>query len=347
MNISKKILSIIIVSIILLHGIENNVYATPSSNTQNPVKVGVFLHNSNDLFLSNVEKNLEDIQKENENKVQFTFFDAKDNQLIQNESINQAINKKFDLLVINLVSRNKSQIEDVIEKVIQKNIPFIIYISSNPEITNFIKNYPRAVVIGVRNEEDGLLQGEILADTWNSNKEILDKNHDNIMQYVILQGPSDHPASIERSKYSILAINNSGIKTQELSSVVCNWDEECARAAMESIFLANGDKIEAIIANNDAMAIGAIKTLQKYGFNKGNNSKYIPVIGFDGLPEAKELIKQGIMTGTVVQDPSEHAKAIYAIGMNLVSGVPPLNDTNYKFDETGIQVGIPVYKYVK
>ena len=116
---------------------------------------------------------------------------------------------------------------------------------------------------------------------------------------------------------------------------------------IESAFLTLNDKIEAIISNNDDMAIGAIEALQKYGFNKGDNSKYIPVVGVGALPEAKELINQGIMTGTVIQDPRAHANAIYAVGMNLVSGNDPLDGTNYKFDETGITIKIPYYEYVK
>ena len=51
------------------------------------------------------------------------------------------------------------------------------------------------------------------------------------------------------------------------------------------------------------MAIGAIEALQKYGYNKGDKSKYIPVVGIDGIPEAKDLINKGFMTGTVIQDP--------------------------------------------
>ena len=114
-----------------------------------------------------------------------------------------------------------------------------------------------------------------------------------------------------------------------------------------TLIIVSGNKIEAIISNNDAMAIGAIKSLQKYGYNLGNNSKYIPVVGIDALPEAQELIKQGLMTGTVIQDPHEHANAIYTIGMNLVTGNNSLSGTNYKFDETGITVKLPYYEYVK
>ena len=97
MKILKKILSLIIISILLLHSIKNTAYASPNT-TQNPIKVAVFLNDINDSFISNVKKSLEDIQKENENKVEFTFFDSKGNQVIQNENIDKALNKDFDLL---------------------------------------------------------------------------------------------------------------------------------------------------------------------------------------------------------------------------------------------------------
>jgi ABC-type xylose transport system substrate-binding protein len=72
------------------------------------------------------------------------------------------------------------------------------------------------------------------------------------------------------------------------------------------------------------MAIGAIESLQKYGYNKDNKSKYISVVGIDALPTALALIKNGAMTGTVIQDPRAAAEAVYKIGMNLVSVNNPL-----------------------
>jgi len=114
---------------------------------------------------------------------------------------------------------------------------------------------------------------------------------------------------------------------------------------MKSVLLRYGNKIEAVIANNDAMAIGAVEALQKYGYNKGNKSMYIPVVGVDALPEARDLIKKGFITGTVIQDPREEAEAIYLIGQNLVASNSPLSGTKYKFDETGRIVRIPYYEF--
>jgi methyl-galactoside transport system substrate-binding protein len=163
----------------------------------------------------------------------------------------------------------------------------------------------------------------------------------------MLNGGINKPPAIARTKYSIQALNDAGIKTQELSLNSCNWNQECARETIESLYLTYSNKIEAIIANNDAMAIGAIEALQKYGFNKGDKSKYIPVVGVDGLPEAKELIKEGIMAGTVSQDTRLGAEAIYTIGMNLISGNTPLHGTNYKFDQTENTIRLPYYEYTK
>jgi methyl-galactoside transport system substrate-binding protein len=92
MNALKKALSTIIVFILLLHTLQNTAYASPSS-TQDPVKVAVFLYSTNEiLFYSRVKENLENIQKENENRVEFTFFDSKCNQGIQNDNIINALN---------------------------------------------------------------------------------------------------------------------------------------------------------------------------------------------------------------------------------------------------------------
>lgn len=65
------------------------------------------------------------------------------------------------------------------------------------------------------------------------------------------------------------------------------------------MFLRYNGKIEAIISNNDAMAIGTIEALQKYGYNTGDMSKYITVVGVDGLAESIDLIDKGLMTGTI------------------------------------------------
>ena len=119
-----------------------------------------------------------------------------------------------------------------------------------------------------------------------------------------------------------------------------------AKDVMETLFLQYGERIETIISNNDSMAIGAIEALQEQGYNNGDKTKIIPVVGVDAIPEAQKLIKEGVMTGSVLQDPSAMAKALYSIGMNLVYNRNPLDGTGYKFDETGVAIRLPYTEYI-
>ncbi|MVX67057.1 substrate-binding domain-containing protein [Clostridium chromiireducens] len=347
MNILKKLLAFIIVSILLFHSIENTAHASQNISNQKPLNVGVFLVDLSNAFNSDLKKSLEELQKESGNKIKFTVFDGKANQSVQNDDIARELDSNFDVFVVAPISSNEDQVSDALNKIIDAKHPLILFFPTTPELIKTIKTYPASVIIVGDTEQGGTLEGKILADEWKSNKGILDKNKDDKIQYVILKGPSNNLLTSGRSLYPIRALNDAGIKTEELFSTFCNWQRECAKTAIESQLLTFNGKIEAIISNNDNMAIGAIEALQKYGFNKGDKSKYIPVVGLGGVPEAKKLIDQGFMTGTIVQDSKLHANAIYDVAMNLASGKDPIAGTDYKYDETGITIKIPYYVYIK
>ena len=351
MRILKKLLIFIMITVmimVLLVGIsKNNVSASSNFSKGAPVKIGVFFDNSNAMYISLLKQNLERIQKENENKVEFIFFDAKDNQATQNESIEKALTQKFDLFIVGIITPNLKEVESTLLKIMEKNIPLILNPDPVQDIINFIKPYKRFVVIGADFEQSGTMEGQILVKEWNSNKVDIDKNHDNILQYVMLKGRVGSPLTYLRTKYSISALNDAGIKTEELAAPYCEWLQDCSESSIESLLLKYGNKIEAIISNNDAMAVGAVEALQKYGYNKGDKKATILVVGIDGMPAAKDLIQKGFMAGTAVVEPHDLAEALYAIGMNLVSGKYPLENTNYKFDDTGFTVHLEYKEYTK
>ena len=120
-----------------------------------------------------------------------------------------------------------------------------------------------------------------------------------------------------------------------------------AQTTMEAWLANHGDKIEVVIANNDGMALGAIAALQNQGYNKGDESKFIPVVGVDAVDAAKDYIEKGYMTGSVLQDAEGMAKALYEIGMNLAQDKSAIDGTSYEFDDTGVAVRIPYQPYTK
>ncbi|MDS0525958.1 galactose ABC transporter substrate-binding protein [Clostridium sp. SHJSY1] len=340
----KKILAFIIVFSIVIIELTASISKAMIIPEGRPIKVVGIVYTFDDIFISLIKKSLEDIQKENEGKFELTFFDSKSNPTIQSENIDKSIEEDFDLILLNMVENKKEVIEDVFTKFRKKNVP-IILIGPNIPITNAFNTYSKAFFIGSDPIESGIIQGKLIADTWNVNKEVMDKNKDDTMQYILIKGKSSSKYTTIRSKYSIDTINDLGIKTQELISIGADWNRELARNSILSLFLKYGNKIEAIISNNDTMAIGAIEALQQYGYNKGNNLKTIPIFGFDGIEEGKEFVKKGYMIGTVFQDPAIIAKAIYIVGNNLLSDKIPTYGTNYKINGKEIIVPLAYQPY--
>lgn len=318
----------------------NNNRSTESIKLINTVKISVFSYRADDDYIAEVNKGLEKLQAENPEKVQFTFYDSKNSQILQNQQIDTVLQGGTDLLIVNLVDVEVSSAEIVINKIKEHNIPVILY---NREPTELypVKSYSKSLYIGNDSKEGGILQGKILINLWNTKKALIDENNDNVMQYVMLSGGIENKEARGRSEYSVKTVQNAGIKTQELAFRVANFDEELARIAMQSLLFRYGNDIEVVISNDDTMAIGAIKALQQAGYNKGDETRTITVIGFDGVPEARELIAKGIMAGTVIQSPFAMAEALYSVSMNLVSGKKPLEGTTYSFDETGVAIRIP------
>jgi len=346
MKVLKKIMfftiTLTLFIVTSLNIVKNNIYANASIKPEKNVKIVVLISSFNDAYISLVRDNLERIQKENANNLEFIFLDGKNNKDIQNELINSTLSTDFDLLLANLVDLDANNIDSFINKVKQKTIPVILF-NVVPFVTTSIQSYPRALVIATAAEQSGILQGNLIVNAWNNSKTALDKNKDNILQYIMITDKSNNTLTTARAKYSILTINEAGIKTEELSRISSEGTKEAAQMIMESTFLKYGDKIEAIITTNDTLAIGAINALQKYGYNLG--SKSIPVIGANAIPEARELIKKGSMLGTVTQDPSAMAEALYKVGLNLIYNRPPLSDTKYKFNETGFVIEMPYSEY--
>lgn len=309
--------------------------ATPAE----PIKVAVFEYLSGDGFIAEVHKSLENIENSNPDKVKFTFYDGQNSQNTQNEQITTYLNEpNNDLILLNMVDPNT--IGNIMPLIKNHNIPVVVY-NREPLSLNDIISYRRALFVGTDAKESGILQGNIFVNKWNVSEKTIDLNNDDTVQYVMFIGNPLNIEAIERTTYSTSTIQSAGINIDTVANIYCNWDRSCAMEGMKAKLLQYGDKIETVIANNDEMAIGAIEALQSFGYNKENGKKTIPVIGVDAIPEARELISKGLMTGTVVQNPEKLAIALYSVGLNMVAGKPPLQDTDYTFDSSGVAIRIP------
>ena len=326
----KIIISLVIITIFLTACSKNDMV-----DSKMPT-IGVCLYKYDDTYISTVRQALENQAK---GKVNLFLNDGKGDQGTQNDQIDLLIEKNVDALLVNIVDVGAAQ--TVVNKAKAADIP-IIFFNREPA-DEVLKSYNKARFVGTNAKDAGVIQGDIIVETWKNGE--FDKNKDGIMQFVMLKGEPDNPEAVARTEWSVKTVNENGIKTEQLGMQVCNWDTELASRAMEAWLSKFGDEIEFVIANNDGMAQGAIAALQAAGYNKGDKNKFVPVVGVDATDAAKDLIKKGYMTGTVSQDGEAMAKVLFEVANNVSQGYDFLDGTDFEYDVSGVAIRIPYKAY--
>ena len=88
-----------------------------------------------------------------------------------------------------------------------------------------------------------------------------------------------HPDTEGRTERIKAVLTENGIILEELDEQTANWDILQAQNIANTWIKKYGDSIEFIFSNNDSMALGALKSIQAQGYNIGDESKYIPIVG--------------------------------------------------------------------
>ncbi|MCZ9887514.1 galactose ABC transporter substrate-binding protein [Brachyspira hyodysenteriae] len=296
-----------------------------SSKSNDEIEVGITIYRYDDNFISFMRRNIETMLN---GKAKFIMNDSENDQVKQNDQVDAAIQREVDALAINLVDPASASF--MINKIKPTGIP-VIFFNKEPSKEDMML-YDKAWYVGTLSEESGNIQGDIVVKAWTSNP-AWDKNGDGKIQYVLLKGEAGHPDAEARTERIKAVLTDNGINIEQLDEQTANWDILQAQTATDSWIEKYVNDIEFIFSNNDAMALGALKSIQKQGYNIGDSNKFIPIVGVDAIPEVIEEIKKGTVVGTVLQSPKDQAKAIVDMVLNVASGKDVLNGTEYKLDD--------------
>ena len=325
---------VVLVFSLALTGCGSSGNSNSSTNGGKQPAIGVAIYKFDDTFMTGVRNAMTEYAQ---GKAQLDMVDSQNSQPTQNNQIDLFITKNKNALAINPVDRTAAG--TIVDKAKVANIP-VVFFNREP-LPDDMKKWDKVYYVGAKAEQSGILQGQIMADYWKSHPEA-DKNHDGVMQYVMLMGEPGHQDAELRTKYAIQTVQEAGIKVQELAKDTAMWDRVKAQDKMAAFLAAYGDKIEAVFANNDDMALGAIEALKAAGYFK--NGKYIPVVGVDATAPGIQAIKDGTLLGTVLNDAKNQAKATFNIAYELAQGITPTKD-NIGYDITdGKYVWIPYKK---
>jgi methyl-galactoside transport system substrate-binding protein len=271
-------------------------------------KVGVTVYKYDDNFMSVVRQALEKEDAADAN-TELLLNDSQNNQSVQNDQIDVMLARGVQALAINLV--DPAAAPTIIQKAKMDDVPVVFYNKEPSEAA--MASYDKAYYVGTNSKESGEIQGDLIAAQWKANP-AWDKNGDGVLQYVMLKGEPGHPDAEARTTFAVKNIQKAGIKTDELHMDTGMWDTAMAKDKMDAWLSGpNGKKIEVVIANNDGMAMGAVEALRATG-------TMLPVFGVDALAEAIEMVKNGDMAGTVLNDAESQAKATFELARNLAEG---------------------------
>ncbi|SMC78653.1 galactose ABC transporter substrate-binding protein [Sporomusa malonica] len=305
---------------LMVAGCGGSQQAAPAGDKAKSV-IGVAIYKFDDTFMTGVRNA---ISKAAEGKAQVDIVDSQNSQPTQNDKVDLFVTKKVNALAINPVDRTAASV--IIDKAKKANTP-VVFFNREP-LPEDMKKWDKVYYVGAKAEESGTISGKLIVDYWKAHPE-MDKNKDGVLQYVMLKGEPGHQDAELRTKFSVKAVEDAGIKVQKVAEDTGMWDRVKGQEKMAAFLAANGDKIEAVFANNDDMALGAIEALKAKGYFK--DGKFMPVVGVDATAPALKALEDGTLLGTVLNDANNQGKATFNIAHVLAQGQTPSKD-NTGFD---------------
>lgn len=281
---------------------------------------GFVWYNYGDTFIT-ASRNAVDKAAEGGN-INILSTDTQVDIAIQANNINTLLAKQVDYLCINNISPNDSA--SMIEKAKAQDIP-LLFINCTSPTEEELNSYDKVYHISSAAEQSGWIQGDAVSEYWNENPTTADRNGNGKLDYVMLVGMQGNYDSQMRTDKSIERVVENGIEVNCLSSMLCNWQRGEAMNQVASILAAQGDDIDAIFANNDDMALGAIEALKASGYFA--NGKYIPVVGVDATKVGVSALEEGTLLVTSLNNPSTLGNTIYKIITLLDEGKEITSET--------------------
>ncbi len=279
-------------------------------------QIGVAIYKFDDTFMSGVRVRIDADAK---GKAKVDIVDSQNSQPTQNEKVDLFINKKYKAMGINVVDRTAAGV--IIDKAKAANIP-LVFLNREPFEQDMAK-WDKVYYVGAKAEQSGEMQGKILADYFKKHPEAY-RSKDNVVHYVMITGEPGHQDAVLRTKHSVESMKANGLQVEELANDTGMWDRVKGQEKMAAFIARFGDKIDAVICNNDDMALGAIEALKAAGYFK--DGKTMPVVGVDATAPAVEALKDGTLLGTVLNNAKKQGDAIFNLTLVLAKGQEPTKE---------------------
>ena len=257
------------------------------------VVIGVSLMNLSNEFIVMLNRAME--AKTQALGVKVIVNDAQRSAEKQVQQVESFVAQRVDAIILNPCEVEASS--PAADKATAEGIPIV-------NVNSETRSAPTAL-IGSRDEESARIAMDYIAKRLNGQGNV-----------VMMHGFMGQAAQIKRDQGAkqVLAKNPS---LKLLTEQTAEWDRAKAMILMENWIQSYGAKMNAVFAQNDEMAMGALMALEQ-----ARLKDRVVVVGVDSIADALQAVKDGRLDATVFQDAKGQADAAVETALKIVRKQP-------------------------
>jgi inositol transport system substrate-binding protein len=240
------------------------------------VKIGVTMSSFGHVFHIDIMNGMKKWAEAHPN-VELAMVDARNDSANQTGQVENFLAQGMDAVIVQPVDAAAT---GPISKAVLKAGKALVYVNRKPA-----KLPKDAVFCGSDSIESGIMNMEELGKCMGGKGNV-----------AILMGELSNEATLARTDGIKKVIKEKFPDIKVTREQTANWSRAEAKTVMEN-WLAAGQEIDGVVANNDEMAIGALQAIKAAG-----KLGKICIGGIDGTHDALEAMDKGELNNTVFQD---------------------------------------------
>ena len=264
------VMAVLMMSVMLIAGCSSGEEAAPAAKKDGATTIGFSISTLNNPFFVSVKDGVE--AKAKELGVNVKIVDAQNDPAKQANDVADLLQQGVTVLLVNPV--DSAAISTSVEAANKANIP-VIALDRSADKGNL------ASLVASDNVKGGEMAAEYIINKLGEGVKVAE-----------LEGIPGASATRERGE------GFHKVADQKLNVVAkqsADFDRTKGLTVAENMLQANPD-IQAIFAQNDEMALGAIEASKSAG-------KQIFIVGFDGTDDGIKAVENGTMAATIAQQP--------------------------------------------
>ena len=264
-------------------------------------KIGVSMDKFDDNFLTVLRNGMADYAKTVPG-VTIQVEDAKDDVSKQLSQVQNFIANGVNAIIVNPV--DTSATGAITKAAADAGVP-LVYVNREP--IDVDKLGPKAAFVASNEAESGTLEAKQICKLLGGKGNIL-----------VIEGVLSNQSAVQRTKdvHDVISTPDcSGMKV--VAEQTANYDRTQGQNLMTN-WLSKGMQFDAVVSNNDEMAIGALQAMKSAGVD----TKKAVVGGIDATQDALASMKAGDIKVTVFQDAGGQGKGAVDAALALAAGKP-------------------------